>query len=256
MLEISNLTVYILVFCRMTGVFAFNPVFNRRNVPAQVRVGLILCLTVMLSPNVSYVSAAVNGPTVQVVVSMVVELLIGAACGLIFLFFYYLLFFVGDMMDMQFGMSMARVFDPGTNIQASMSGNLFNVMFILYFFATDSHLLMIRIFASSFELIPAGGAIQWQMISPFLMEAFFSAFQIVIHLALPFIAAEFVVEISMGILMKLIPQIHVFVINIQTKVLLGLFMLLVFTKPITDLLNKYMDAMMRTIQQALTVLSA
>ena len=88
------------------------------------------------------------------------------------------------------------------------------------------------------------------------MEAFFSAFQIVIHLALPFIAAEFVVEISMGILMKLIPQIHVFVINIQTKVLLGLFMLLVFTKPITDLLNKYMDAMMRTIQQALTVLSA
>ena len=88
MLEISNLTVYILVFCRMTGVFAFNPVFNRRNVPAQVRVGLILCLTVMLSPNVSYVSAAVNGPTVQVVVSMVVELLIGAACGLIFLFFY------------------------------------------------------------------------------------------------------------------------------------------------------------------------
>ena len=198
MLEISNLTVYILVFCRMTGVFAFNPVFNRRNVPAQVRVGLILCLTVMLSPNVSYVSAAVNGPTVQVVVSMVVELLIGAACGLIFLFFYYLLFFVGDMMDMQFGMSMARVFDPGTNIQASMSGNLFNVMFILYFFATDSHLLLIRIFASSFELIPAGGAIQWQMISPFLMEAFFSAFQIVIHLALPFIAAEVVLELSKG----------------------------------------------------------
>lgn len=51
---------------------------------------------------------------------------------------------------------MAKVFDPGTSIQASMSGNLFNTMFLLYFFATDSHLLLIRIFIDSFRILPGG----------------------------------------------------------------------------------------------------
>ncbi len=255
MVEINNLSVYLLVFCRMTGMIALNPVFSRRNVPSAVRVGLILALTIMLAPNAPYVSFIGSGQNFQLLLGMGWELVIGGVCALLFLFFYYLLFFVGDIMDMQFGLSMARVFDPGTNIQASMSGNLFNVLFLLYFIATDSHLLLIRIFAASFELIPAGGAIQWRMISSFLMEAFFSAFSMVLHLALPFVAAEFVVEMSMGVLMKLIPQIHVFVINIQTKVLLGLFMLLVFIQPIGDFVDKYMTALMKTIEQSLAVLA-
>lgn len=255
MLEINNLSVYLLVFSRMTGLFAFNPVFSRRNVPASVRAGLILCLTMLLAPNAPYLLPSGNGQSFQLVLGMGRELLIGGICALLFLLFYYLLFFAGDIMDMQFGLSMARVFDPGTNIQASLSGNLFNTLFLLYFIATDSHLLLIRIFAASFELIPAGGSIQWQLISGFMLEVFFSAFSMVLHLALPFLAAEFVVEVSMGILMKLIPQIHVFVINIQTKVLLGLFMLLVFIQPIGNLVNQYMDALMRTIQQAISVLA-
>ena len=46
------------------------------------------------------------------------------------------------------GLSMAKAFDPGTNIQTSVSGKLFELLFIMYFFATDSHLTFIRIMAS------------------------------------------------------------------------------------------------------------
>lgn len=49
------------------------------------------------------------------------ELFVGLACGFVFQVYYYMLFFAGDWMDMHFGMSMAKVFDPGTSIQASMS---------------------------------------------------------------------------------------------------------------------------------------
>lgn len=255
MLQVNNLSVYIYVFCRMTGMIALNPIFNRRNVPAQVRVGIILCLTILLAPTAPFLLPSGYGQNFQVLLGMVREVLIGAVCAYIFLIFYYMLFFAGDLMDMQFGLSMARVFDPGTNIQASMSGSLFNVLFLLYFFATDSHLILIRAFAASFQLIPAGGGIQWQMISPFIQEVFSSAFLMILHLALPFIAAEFVVEVSMGVLMKLIPQIHVFVINIQMKVMLGLFMLYVFAQPISEFVDRYMNALIKSLEKVLTVMA-
>jgi len=255
MLEVNNLSVYLFVFCRMAGMIALNPVFNRRNVPARVRVGLVICLTILLAPSAPFLLPSGYGQNFQLILGMAREVLIGAVCALVFTFFYYLFFFAGDMMDMQFGLSMARVFDPGTSIQASMSGSLFNVLFLLYFFATDSHLIMIRAFAASFELIPAGGGIQWQMIPSFIREVFSSAFLMIIHLALPFIAAEFVVEVSMGVLMKLIPQIHVFVINIQMKVLLGLFMLYVFAQPICEFVDRYISYLLKTLEKALIMMS-
>jgi flagellar biosynthetic protein FliR len=44
---------------------------------------------------------------------------------------------------------MAKVFDPGTSIQMSISGNIFSLLFVLFLFVTDSHLVLIRLFASS-----------------------------------------------------------------------------------------------------------
>ena len=43
-IEFTDLTVYILVFARMCGLVALNPVISRRNVPVRVRMALILKL--------------------------------------------------------------------------------------------------------------------------------------------------------------------------------------------------------------------
>ena len=55
----------------------------------------------------------------------------------------------------------------------------------------------------------------------------------------------------MGVLMKLIPQIHVFVINIQFKVLLAFFMLWVYIQPVSSFLNRYLGDMFQNIENAL-----
>ena len=78
--------------------------------------------------------------------------------------------------------------------------------------------------------------------------------QAVTNLALPFVAAEFVIEVAMGILMKLIPQMHVFVINIQLKILVGIFLLLAFAQPIGDFMDRYMEAMLHSVETLLTLM--
>ena len=158
-------------------------------------------------------------------------------------------------MDTNFGMSMAKVFDPGTSIQMSVSGNMINTLFVLYIFVTNSHLLMIRIFAGSFQVLPAGAVTFSQETARFFLELFMAVFSMGLRLALPFIAAEFVLELSMGVLMKLIPQIHIFVINIQFKMILGLLLLLAFAGPVASFTDNYMRIMFENLQYAFSALA-
>lgn len=246
--------VYLLVFVRLGGMIGFNPLLARRNMPAMARVGLILTLTLLLAPQLIPAWSPPLG-SLDLVMTMIRELMLGLVLGFVFQMFYYLLFFVGDLMDTQFGMSMAKVFDPGTNVQMSISGNLLTIVFCLYLFATDSHLLLIQIFAQSFAIIPPGGFMVTAQTATVVLELFIAVFNLVMRLAIPFIAAQMILELSMGVLMKLIPQIHVFVINIQFKMLLGILLLLLFAGPITSFLGNYMGLMFENIQGVLKLLA-
>ena len=105
-------------------------------------------------------------------------------------------------MDTVFGLSMAKVFDPVSGTQVSVMGQLLQIVFVLYFFATGSHLVMIKIFAYSFDMIPPGAyTLLVEEISRFLLTLFNSAFLLMLKMSLPFIIAEFIVEAAMGILM-------------------------------------------------------
>ena len=137
----------------------------------------------------------------------------------------------------------------------SASGNLLNILFVLYILATDSHLLLIRIFTDSFQILPVGAVLISQEGARFFIDLFVSAFSLAMRLVFPFMAAEFVLELSMGILMKLIPQIHIFVINIQFKMLLGLILLLAFAAPVSSFLDNYMRIMLENLQYAFNALT-
>lgn len=252
---LSNTTVWLLVFARMGGLIGMNPLFSRRNVPSMVRMGLIFLLTLLVAPGLSAPELA-GWNSLDLFVGLLRELFVGLACGFVFQIYYYMLFFTGDLMDMQFGLSMAKVFDPGTNIQMSISSNLLNIVFALFIFATNSHLLLIQVFTASFQILPLGGASFSPECAQFFLELFIGAFSLGLRLALPFMAAEFVLELSMGVLMKLIPQIHVFVINIQFKLLLGILLLLAFANPIATFTDHYMRLMLENLQRAFMALGS
>ena len=62
-------------------------------------------------------------------------------------------------------------------------------------------------------------------------------------------------QVGMGVLMKAIPQINIFVINIDLKVIVGLCMLLVLMAPFSDFLLNAETEMLLTIQRMLPLLS-
>ena len=52
-LSSETLLIYVLVFFRMAGLLAFNPILTHRSIPAQVRVALMLALTFFTAPGAS-----------------------------------------------------------------------------------------------------------------------------------------------------------------------------------------------------------
>jgi len=246
----QQLTAYILVFCRMAGVVLFNPLLNRRNIPTQFTVALSLGLSLLIAPGLVDTMGPMDQP-MALILAIGAELLVGLAWGLIFQIFYYLLFMAGDAIDLGLGLSMAKVFDRNTNIQMSLSGNLFNLMFVLFIFTTNSHIVLIRLAAASYDIIGLGGAVMGPRLSGFIVELFINTLNLAIRLTLPFLAATFTVEITIGILMKLVPQINIFSIHFQAKVIMGLILLFVFTVPVANFMDGYIQTLFQQMERAL-----
>lgn len=250
---LNDINLFALVFTRIGGMIFFNPLLNRKNIPAQFRIAFVLGLTLLIIPTLSPDAAAgLEGFTL--VFALIKELFAGICFGAIFQIYYFLVFVAGDVIDMGFGLSMAKAFDPSTNIQTSLSGGLFQLLFVVYFFVTDCHLIFVRLIVSTFDLIDLGAMNFGANIGSFVCAQFVSAFGLIMHLAIPFMAASFVLEIGMGVLMKLIPQINVFSIHFQFKILLGLGLLFLFAVPVSEFIQSYINELFLQMQSLIGVI--
>lgn len=239
-LTLTDVNTFALVFTRVGGIIFFNPLLNRKNLPTQFRIAVVIGLTLLIVPTVPP-NAAAGTVGLSLVLAVVKELFAGICFGVVFQSYFYLLYAAGDAIDLGFGLSMAKAFDPSTNIQTSLTSGFFQLVFIVYFFITDCHLIFIRLILSTFDFIGLGAARFGADIGGFVCTQFISAFGLVMHLAVPFLAASFVLEIGMGVLMKLIPQINVFSIHFQFKILLGLSLLFLFSVPISEFIQSYIN---------------
>ena len=248
-LVLSQLPEQLLIFARIAGMLLLNPIFGRRNIPMMVRMGFVLWLSLFLLPLVSTGNIVVDDLTF--ILLLFKETLLGFSFAYVFQLHLLFLHFIGDLIDYQFGLSMAKVFDPGSQIQASITGNLLNWIFVLLFFLSDTHLLWIRFMKSTFDILPLDGWLNLSRLASMMMDLFIVVFTMTLRLALPMVIAAFILEVSMGILMRLIPQIHVFVINIQAKVLLNILLLVLLIQPITHFLDESWGVVMNQLQNIL-----
>lgn len=244
--------IFLLVLARMGGLVFINPVFSRRGVPPMVRTGLVLALSLLIAPGVRSGAGQVMAfSTFDMVESLIREVILGLVIGCVFHIFFICSMWQGTFWtrcsDWPWERSWTRQAESRPLFWASLS-----TCFLPLFFATGCHLTMVRLFAYSYQVVPVGaGAILGGRILWYIITLFGSVFLMVIKLVLPFVAAEFILEMTMGVLMKLIPQIHVFVINIQCKILLGIMLMMLFAYPMGAFMDRYTEAMMTEAQKLL-----
>jgi len=72
-----------------------------------------------------------------------------------------------------------------------------------------------------------------------------------IKMCMPILAAELIAQLGMGILMKVIPQINVFSINLELKIIIGLSLLLLLIAPFGEFLLGVERTMLDSLSEIL-----
>lgn len=247
----AQLTLFSLIMMRMSGMILFNPLLGRRNIPMTVKSGIILALTVTIYL-ASVESAFEITNTLQFGFFLMKEFAVGYVIGYAMELFFFAITFGGYVIDFQLGLTMATVYDPQSNSQIAVTGSVLQTWFVLLFFAVDGHLALMKILITSGEVVPYGGIVITRGLADRMIEIFLQCAELGIRLSLPILAAEFLVQVGIGIMNKVVPQISIFVINIQLKIIVGLGLLAILFSPIGSHLNRILSEMMKTVQGILT----
>ena len=237
------LTLFLLVLARMSGVVLFNPILGRQGIPGVVKSGFILLLSITAYTMTDYLPEA-PGSILETLV------LLGLAVNL----FLYVPLLGGETIDMQMGMSMGRTYDPSSQTSTTVTASLLNLLLMLLFFAANGHQTLLRIILVSGRIVPFGAAAFGQELYGAVVELFINCTILGIKLCMPILAAELLGQMGMGILMKVIPQINVFAINIELKVIIGLGLLFLMLVPFSEFLLGMEADMLRAIQRMLLMM--
>ena len=252
MFDWAALTAFLFITARVSGFILFNPILGRANIPAAFRTGMTLVLSVFVA-SVSTQQVPAPAGVVELCVRLLLEMAVGFLLGMAVNFFFYIPQLAGSMVDTQMGMTMNQMYDPGSSANLSVTGQLLNTLMTLLFFAGGGHLTLLRLFLTSEEVVPLGMVSIGLPAYNLLLELFVECTVLGVKLCMPVLAAELIAQVGMGVLMKVIPQINVFAINIELKVIVGLALLLVLVIPFGEFLLQAEEAMLNALHDVLTL---
>ena len=252
----GDLELFLLIFVRVASFVYIAPFFSMSNTPSRVRVGLAFFISVLLyqtGPEQEAVYDTLTGYTIIVMKEAVTGFLIGFGANLC----TAVVSFAGQIADMEMGLSMASLFDPATKQQTTITGVYYNYMVLLLLMISGMHRYLLKALAETYELIPINGAVfhddaLLQALITFMGDYIIVGFRI----CLPIFAVMIILNAVLGILAKVSPQLNMFAVGIQLKVLVGFCVLFVTTAMLPDAAGFIYEQMKRMVVSFVRVMSA
>jgi len=213
------------ILIRVAGIVVAIPAFSSRSVPLQVRIGLLIGLTVILFPIVSDQVRPLSLSWPQVVPLLFTEFMVGMVLGFAISFVMNAFIIAGELIGIQMGINLISALDPVAGGQVPILGQFMGLLGMLIFLAIDGHHMMFEALVASFQLVPP----MHVHFSGFLVESVLKLgvgmFVLALKVGAPVMTAVFIVTLGMGILGRTIPQLNVMLNNVPITIGVGLLVL-------------------------------
>lgn len=232
----NNIDVFLIVFIRVLGFFTVLPVMAGQNIPLAARLTLTMGIALLALTSNVVLLPEYNFTLFGFVFLAVQEFAVGIILSFVVMMFFSMFHFVGQMMDYQMGFSMVTVFDPFAQLQTPITGNLYYLIVSVFFVFTGAMRHTIWVFFESFSSISIGNAfILGNAALPIvLIEIIIQYFVIGLRIAMPVVGTLILVDVVLGILVKAVPQMNVFVVGIPIKVFVGLIIVFLTMSVLSD----------------------
>lgn len=252
---IENLEYYLLVLVRMSAFVMAAPFFGYRTIPNRVKAAISVWLSIVVIytvPAVPLNYEGVLGFSALVLKEMIIGIVLGLMCNLCF----YIVSFAGQLMDMEMGLSMANMYDPTTNIQVTVTGNIYNYFLMLMLVVTNMHYYIIRAITDSFSYFNIGEAIiRTDVLKNIMVDFMANYFLIAVRIVLPVFCCMLLINVILGVLTKAAPQMNMFAVGIQIKVIVGIILLIILVQTlptVSDFIFQEMKEVITDVIHAFT----
>jgi flagellar biosynthetic protein FliR len=219
----NDLDVFGAALARITGFVISFPVFSGTNIPRQIK--LVFCLGVALTVYFSGVISPSDVSAIGYIFLFASEFITGALLAFAGTLVFGAVQMMGHLIDFQIGLSMASVFDPVSLVQSPVSANLYYYIVLLMFIESGGLNACISVLVKSYQYLPIGKFAFSASLAKYLIYLTQTAFLIGLRFAMPIIAALFLIDVGLGILVKVAPQANVFVVGAPIKLLAGYFVI-------------------------------
>ena len=218
----------VLVGTRLGFLLIFSPFLGGEALPARVKAGFILGLTVLLYPVCAPAIPVIAGPNLVPV--LLHEGVVGLGLGLTAQFVTEAAQLAGQLAGFQIGFSLVNIIDPFTAVDTPVLAILHRWIALLIFLELNVHHWLLRAVVRSFSYLPPEARLLPLSSVSELLHAAGGVWLAGVQIAAPLLAATFLLDIALGFLSKASPQMPVLFFGLSLKLLLGLSVLMVALK--------------------------
>lgn len=231
------------MFLRIVTILTFLPIFSEKVVLTRVRIALALIMTFALYPMVKehlgQSDKLLQWNFLTLLVMTFREVLLGFAVGYGAKFLYYGTLIAAHWVGVNMGFQTATMFNPNMGGQESSFSILKTWFVLIVLLSLNIHHFFIEQIIRSFEIIPTGVAVNAANLAHSVIAMLTDCFHFAIRLAAPLIVVQVLIQVSLGLLNRLMPAFNVFIMSFPAVFLCSFFVLLIGVTSFLSFLSHY-----------------
>lgn len=221
------LATFLLPFFRILALFSAAPILSHRSFSVRARVALAALIAMLVAPMVNIptgVSLTSSAAMSVIVQQIVVGLAVGFAARLVFA----VLEVAGEFIGLQMGFSFAGFFDPNGRSETAI-GTWLQTLGLMLFVTANAHLVLIDVLVGTFRLFPISTD-PFESLAGLRLELMGAeVFRLALMLALPFTVLMLFVNLVLGFVSRVAPQLSIFAVGFPITLTAGLAVLTIST---------------------------
>ena len=250
-IEAGEIVVWVLVFLRTGAFFLGIPLFAGKLIPVRIRTAFALILSILINPLIP-ANLEIATHFAGAILLALNEICIGLMLAMTVRMIFFAVELAGHLISYEIGLMASNSVYPLLGSTDATLTTLLYYFSLLVFFVAGVHYDVLKAFILSFEILPIGK--YFLTASPMVEYAreVSNVFVVGTLIAAPFIALNFMINISFAVLGKAVPKMNVFMTSFSIRILSGLVLLvssiLLITSYILDGSKRSVSIMLDIIQ--------
>jgi flagellar biosynthetic protein FliR len=211
----------LIISVRVGSTLLFAPIWGYPGLPQYLRLMLVFSIAAGMSVVIPFNAQALVNPGLIFPAELLIGLLLTMGIRIAFAGLHM----GGQLVSYHLGFSAVQAIDPQTQNRSTLMSSYLTMLGYVMLLATDQHHVMFKALADSYTAFPIGASISTNQWFATLIEASRQVFIIGWKIALPVFIATFLLELSVGFIARMQPQINTMVITAPLKILVGLVIL-------------------------------